>query len=328
MFKWGFIMLGLFFLWGGIDNHINYSNPVNENPEIVDVGSLKQMIAAEDKHYIRFSGSIDANGRLFTTHLDYPAYTRYAPWDIQSIVPGRKSTSEFIGAIVEVALPIAGDYIEMETMRVSEDSVKTASASRFMAPLMGTNGNIWVFSAPFNSFNSDEASKKEWLSQAGFTGRLSELKNINKNYELRHKLEDLNSTYSNGAGDNIPYNALVIDTYIEGMSEGRKNKIEYYVAVKDTDNSLYVKTTKDKEASMVANNIITGVLQPKESRYYSGFKKALDLSSLPGKIGIITMESGQEVNEENFFYTKVGIIGGIIFIGLGVLIGRFSKSQK
>ena len=149
MFKWGFILLGLFFLWGGIDNYINYSDPVNENPEMVDTSKLKQLIAGTDKHYISFSGSLDPNGRLFSTHLDYPAYTRYAPWDIQSIEPGSIKASDFIGTIVEIALPVAGDYIEMETMRVTEDNVKTASSIRFMAPLMGTNGKIWVFSAPF-----------------------------------------------------------------------------------------------------------------------------------------------------------------------------------
>ena len=288
---------------------------------MVDTSKLKQLIAGTDKHYISFSGSLDPNGRLFSTHLDYPAYTRYAPWDIQSIEPGSIKASDFIGTIVEIALPVAGDYIEMETMRVTEDNVKTASSIRFMAPLMGTNGKIWVFSAPFNSFNSDETAKKEWLNQASFTGRLSELKNINKNYELRHNLSDIKSTFSKGGGGNIPYDALVIDTYIGGLSESA----EYHVAVEDTDASLYVKTTKDKEASVVTNNVITGVLQPTESRYYSDFKEVLKLSDMPRKIGIITMESGSEVNEDNYFYTKVGIIGGLIFIGLGVLIGHFSK---
>ncbi|MCZ6803045.1 MAG: hypothetical protein O7D86_03690 [Proteobacteria bacterium] len=191
--------------------------------------------------------------------------------------------------------------------------------------LWGGIDNHINYGAPFNGFNSDEAAKKDWLNQTSFTGRLSELKNLNKNYKLRHKLSDLKSTYSQGGSGNIPYDALMIDTFIVAMSENRKNKTECHVVVKDTDASLFVKTTKNQEASIVTNNVITGVLRPKESRYYSGFKNVLGVSSLPRKIGIISMESGQEVNEDNFFITKVGIIGGLIFIGIGILIGRIFK---
>ena len=99
------------------------------------------------------------------------------------------------------------------------------------------------------------------------------------------------------------------------------------MVVRDVDNSLFVKTTNDKEASVVANNVITGVLKPKEGRYYSGFAKPLGLESLPRKIGIISMESGKEVNEDNFYYTKVGVIGGFLFIGFGLLIGRLFKTE-
>jgi len=116
MFKWGLIILGLIFLWGGIDNHINYSDRINETSEVVKLETLEK----------------------------------------------------YVGGVVKVAAPITGSTIEMETSRVDEDNVKTASSTMIAAPLMGTNAKLWVLSRPFRAGEDD--AKKEWLAQSSFTG--------------------------------------------------------------------------------------------------------------------------------------------------------------
>jgi len=323
MIKWGSILLGIVFLWGGIDNQINYSDPVNEDPETVDPGRLNQLIAGDEKHYVSFPGSLDFEHRIYSTQLANPKYTKYAPWDVKSVNPTNRNLPDYLGATVEVSLPIQGDYLELETMRVNEDNEKTASSVRMLAPLMTTAGRIWALSPPYRG--SEKEKQDAWLKQTSFKGVMSQLERIDENYELRHQLADIKSTYAEDNGGFISYNAFLIDTYVYELSETAQNKIEYHLPVRYTDASLYVMTTKDKETSLAASNTITGVLQPKESRYYFGFQEILKLSGLPGKIGIISMESGQDVNDENFFYTKVGIIGGLLFIGFGVLVGRLSK---
>ena len=326
MIKWTSIVLGIVFLWGGIDNHLNYSAHVNEDLETVDFGGLERLIAGNEKHYISFAGSLDTEHHIYSTHLDYPKYTKFAPWDVKTVRPSTRKLSNYLGATVQIYVPIEGNYLELETMRVNEDNEKTASSVRMMAPLMGTGGRIWALSPPYQGF--DKTDQEAWLRKGEFKGVMSELEKINDNYDLRHQLADMRRSYSEGGGQTIPYNAYLIDTYVYELSGEAQKKFEYHVPVNGTEASLYVKTTKDKEAGISRNGVITGVLQPNDSRYYFGFQKVLDLSGLPGKIGIISMESGQQVNEDNFFYTKVGVIGGLLFIGFGVFIGRSSRKDQ
>jgi len=325
MFKWGFILLGLFFLWGGIDNHLNYSDPVSEDAKIVDYDGLLQLIRDGESQYISFDGKLDQTGRIYTTYHDYPPYTQFAPWDIQKLDPLSRDLDEYLGAVVEMSLGIDRTVIEMESALINEDNQKTSSSIKLAAPLMGTQAAVWVMSPPFRQ--SEEDKKNEWLAQRSFTGRMTRLNDLNRNNpKLQHKVSELKSTFSQTGGGFIPSAAVILDTYIFPVSDKRRAKFKYYALIEDTELALYVDIIEKDEADIANSGKISGVLKSYESKSYAGFAKVLG-DSLPKRIGIVSMGSGKDFNEDNFFYTKVGVIGGLIFLGIGLLIGKLSKKR-
>ncbi len=325
MFKWGLIFLGIFFLWGGIDNHLNYSDNINEKAETINFDKLEKLLTNKETRYIRYTGNLDPTGQIYPTFINRPKYTSYGLREVNNLSASsllkNEAINEYLGSNVKVDLPLDSTQIEIQYIR-EKGNTSTHQSSTYIAPLAGTNGAIWVLSPGFNM--TEKEKQAEWLSKKSFTGRLSRLSDLNANVEkLSKNVGEITSLYTQKTSNYVSPNAVVILANREMAREGDAKVIKYYNLVEDTDLLLYAEIS---DSDKIEKGSISGILNPKDSKYYAGFKTALDESSLPPRIGIISQETGKEINEDNLRVTKIGIFGGIVMILLGVFLIRRKTS--
>jgi|TARA_Y100000310_G_scaffold191421_1_gene191414 hypothetical protein len=329
MFRWGLIALGLVFVWGGIDNHLNYSDTINETALNVGLGELKKIIQADETKYVSYQGAIAPGGRIYRSYLEIPRYSAYAPRDVQSVsaesLRATATVNRYLGSQVEIDSPLASSYIELQLIR-EEGSDRSLQGMSIIAPLAGSSSRLWVLSPWFSS--GDAADKDAWLQKQSYSGRLAKLGDLNSNVQaLKKNVAEIKSLFSRQHGQVVPSDALVILGHRPMMLAGDVRKAKYHALVAETDAMLYVETTDEQLSKIRQSGKLTGVLKPTDSRFYSGFRRVLDGMDLPARIGILSEESGKQVNEDNLRVTLIGVLGGLAMLALGGFLIR-RGSQK
>ena len=328
MFKWIVIVIGLFFLWGGIDNHLNYSDSINEDAIEVSFPELEKLIQGKEKKFITYRAGLDEAGRIYPSYLEQPPYAAYSPVEPQEIplekLANPQILEKFLGAQVDIQSAVQGSFVELQYIH-KEGSERNLTATAVLAPLNGSGLRVWVLSPWFRS--GEENKKVDWLRQQSFTGRLTKLSDLNENFDsLDKSVNDIRNRYSESSGQVIPFDALVVLSNRTKMVDSDASRVKYYALVEETDLLLYVETNDEQLAAIEATGVITGILKPVESRYYRDFARVLGESEFPQRIGIVSQESAKTVNEENLRATLIGVIGGLCFLALGgFLVLRSSK---
>jgi hypothetical protein len=329
MFKWVLIILGLFFLWGGVDNHINYSSNINENAIEVNITELKNIVAGNQNKYITFNGTVANNGRFYQSYLEKPKYASYPPRDVQKLSTSQLTNSELVsnlmGSQVEINQSLEQMYIEVQLIQ-EDGSDRNLQGVSIIAPLQGTSSSIWVLSPWFNANEND--LKQQWISKRKHSGRLSKLADLNINVKnLKKNVSEIKSLYSTKQGQFIPANALILLDHRPMMYESDLPKTTAFALVEDSDNAIYLEMTNEQISNIEQGDKITGIIYPNQSRHYYEFKNILKLLKFPERIGIIKQQSGKDENEAHDNTTKIGIVGGLIMLLFGGFLVYKNKEQ-
>ena len=186
------VALGIIFLWGGIDNHVNYSSSIKETAEQTSVDKMDVLIAKKEPRFVRFAADLQNAKRIDPTYIKSPAFTAFRPTEVSTVnlkdLVG-KTLKTYLGSLVELAATLEGLQIEMQTIREQGDE-RTLLGTMVAAPLRGTASRVWALSPTFGDYDDDK--KAEWLRQSTYTGRLSYLRDLNINIpSLKHEAEDV-----------------------------------------------------------------------------------------------------------------------------------------
>lgn len=328
MFKWGLIALGIVFLWGGIDNHVNYGSALNETAEQTSVGKLGALIAKDEPRFVHFSADLQDATRIYPSYIERPKFTGFSPTEVSTVrlkdLRG-KTLKPYLGSVVELALSLEGLQIELQTIREQGDE-RTLLGSMIMAPLRGTASRVWALSPTFGDYDDD--AKARWLHKSAYTGRLSFLRDLNVNVaSLEHEVEEVVRLANKESRNGVPADALVLLGHRPQMSAADEQKIDYYLPVGGSDNRVFIKTNPLKEEAMRSAGGVTGILRAENSRFFSGVETILGGTKLPSRIGIVSLETADDVNTEHTNTTLIGVIGGLLMMGLGSLLVRRSGRQ-
>jgi hypothetical protein len=326
MLRWPMLIIGIALLVFSIVASLKFPMLPLE-PEAITAQEAAARAREKGYHNVRVAGEPDLERKVYPTLSVRPVYTGRTPTQKYDLCAGSQplpaDLESYLGTVVRIARPLESSYVAMQTVRKESKKKNELIRERLLAPVSGCDGKVWAISA---AFQADDHERNQWPETRVVEGVLTRLSEVNKNmrsYTLEHDWKDIKAFVGKELRTSLSDDAFLVLTDYEWHPP-----TYYYSPLQGTDNTVFVQLSDERAASL--NGSVTGVFEAADLKLYDEFADVLG-EALPGRIGIVTMETAEQYNTRRVANATGMKNGGMVLSALGaagIAVRRWRRNTR
>jgi len=331
MFRWGFIVMGVLSIVGGMTMWMNFEK-LQEDAQAVSIEQAIEHTAQSKPHYVSIEAQLDTSQRIYLSGLSKPYYASHPPYEVVALNEVRQGNDHAVESLLGSRVEVSGmldprvlviELIREETDQQTDKKTQWVQNQRYIAPVISSQGLIFAVSP---IYSPDSEAGEQWCKQSSFTGRLSRFDDLSRNVSgLGQQMQDIRQEYRLH-GIEIPQESVVVLTGRQAQDVSKEDWVGLcYVPIVGSDNHLFVKLNGEQELGI--DGLISGVLKPRTGSRLSGFSHVLQ-TQLPDRVGVISLQTAAAYNEEHQSFALGLVIHGLMFSGLGWWMIRRKRAKR
>lgn len=295
-------------------------------PEVLGVQDAVALAQDTAYRYVQVSGNPDLDLKIYPTLSVRPIYASRSPaekYDLcRSGEPIPADLDSYLGTVVRIAKPLESRYVSLRTVYKKKGKEDELVRERLLAPVSGCNGKVWAISA---AYKGGDRARLAWPEVEVVEGVLTRLSDVNKNlpsYKLDHDWKDARIFVEKELDTSLLDQAYLVLTDYEW-----RPPTYFYCPLQNSNNTIFAQLNPERVKNL--NGSVTGVFAPADLKLFDEFATVLG-RSLPGRIGIVTMETAAQYNQRRasnaaeMKYTGCALTG----LALGTFLARGLKKNR
>jgi hypothetical protein len=291
-------------------------------PAVLDVQEAIALAGESDYQHVQIRDLPDLDRKIYPTLSVRPVYTGRSPAQKYDLRGNGESLpadlDSYLGTVVRIMKPLEPTYVAMRTLekRTGEDKLLR---ERLLAPVSDCEGKVWAISA---AFKADDPQRHGWPYTQVVEGVLTRVSEVNTNmrtYRLEHDWKDVKSFVERELQTTMPEDGYLVVTDYEWSPPDY-----YYCPLRNGGDAIFAMLNDERTRELTDS--VTGVFEPADLKLYQEFSDVLG-KDLPGRIGIVTMETAEQYNQRRASNAEGMKYAGLALTGLG-LAGVFIRATR